>query len=197
MLGINEISQVRFDAPASYCRHPAASVLATELRRLEFADERVLAALLLETDGESSAVILAWDLKERHRWIAMTDYFSSAGEALAAAERKVSALLPALDYEREQGDERGATVDFFEPVREAAKLNPTFVTPATEEAVMRASRVIAREIPTRHEVPARLSLREDTLRSARLGWRTSDPRRPRVWLTPSATPERWSSFSTK
>jgi hypothetical protein len=62
---MNDISKARFDALASYCRDPLAAVLATELRWLEFAKERVLATLLLDTDGEFSVIILARDLKER------------------------------------------------------------------------------------------------------------------------------------
>src|SRR6266540_271554 len=60
---MNDISKVRFDALASYARHPLASFLSVELRWLEFADERVLATLILDTDGEFSGVILAQDMK--------------------------------------------------------------------------------------------------------------------------------------
>ena len=130
---MNDISKARFDALASYCRDPLAAVLATELRWLEFAKERVLATLLLDTDGEFSVIILARDLKKRYRWIAMTDYFATAEEALAAAEQKVDEVLPVLDKDREQGDEQGRPVDFFQPVRAPERSNPDFVRLATEE----------------------------------------------------------------
>jgi hypothetical protein len=139
---MNDISKARFDALASYCRDPLAAVLATELRWLEFAKERVLATLLLDTDGEFSVIILARDLKEQYRWIAVTDYFATAEEALAAAEQKVDEVLPALDKEREQGDEQGRPVDFFQPVRAPERLNPDFVRLATEEGYSPARSII-------------------------------------------------------
>lgn len=139
---MNDISKARFDALASYCRDPLAAVLATELRWLEFAKERVLATLLLDTDGEFSVIILARDLKKRYRWIAMTDYFATAEEALAAAEQKVDEVLPVLDKDREQGDEQGRPVDFFQPVRAPERLNPDFVRLATEEGYSPARGII-------------------------------------------------------
>src|SRR5207248_9451431 len=88
---------------------------------------------LLDTEGEFSVIILARDLKERYRWIAMTDYFATAEEGLAAAEQKVDEVLPALDKEREQGDELGRPVDSFQPVSAPEGVNPDFVRLATEE----------------------------------------------------------------
>lgn len=66
---VNEISKLRFDALASYARNPAIVFLARELRWFEFDHERLLAALVLDTDGEYSAVFMARDLKERYRWV--------------------------------------------------------------------------------------------------------------------------------
>ena len=66
---MNAISKVRFDALASYCPHPMVALVAKELRWFEFAEERVRATLLWDTDNQFSAVILARDLRERYRWI--------------------------------------------------------------------------------------------------------------------------------
>jgi hypothetical protein len=139
---MNDISKVRFDALASYARDPVAPMVSTELRWLEFGDERVVAALLLDTDGEFSAVILARDLKERFRWVDMTAFFSSPDEALRALEQRVEELLPALDQEREQGDESGPPVDFFTPVRTTERLHPSFVRLATKEGYSPARHII-------------------------------------------------------
>jgi hypothetical protein len=136
------ISKVRFDALASYCRDPLAFTLAIELAWLATADEQVLATLMLDTDGEFSAVVLARDLKERYRWVAATGFFPTPIEALADLKLKVNALLPRLDEERSQGDEVGPPVDFFTPVRPLDRLNPDFVTLSTNEGYSPARGVI-------------------------------------------------------
>jgi hypothetical protein len=139
---MQDISKLRFDALASYCRRPEISLVARELRWLKFADEQVLGALLLDTDEEFSVVLLARDLNERYRWIAMTDYFASADEALAAADQKAKALRSTLDANRVQGDEEGRPIDFFQPVREHERLNPDFIRLATEEGFSPARGII-------------------------------------------------------
>jgi hypothetical protein len=123
-------------------RSPLVSILATELRWFEVAEERVLATLIRDTDGEFSGVILARDMKERYRWIAMTDFFASPEEALAATEQKVGEVFGALEEEREQGDEQGPAVDFFLPVRAPEQLNPDFERLATEEGYSPARGII-------------------------------------------------------
>lgn len=139
---MNDISKIRFDALASYCRHPAASLLAREIRWLEAAAEQVLVTLILDTDGEFSGILLAQDLKERYRWIGMTEYFASPDEALDAARAKVEEILPKLDEERAQGDERGRPVDFFRPMKPIDKLNPAFVQVMNEEGFSPARGII-------------------------------------------------------
>jgi len=139
---MKDISKVRFDALAAYARDPHVSLLAVELRWLEFADERVLATLILDFEGEFSGVIMARDMKERYRWINMTDYFRSPEEALVAMEQKVDEILPGLDEARDQGDERGPAVDFFGPVRAPERLNPDFVRLANTEGLSPAREII-------------------------------------------------------
>jgi hypothetical protein len=89
-----------------------------------------------------AAILFARDLKERSHWIAITDYFASPDEALAAAEQKVDEVLPALGVERELGDEQGRPVDFFRPVRAPERLNPDLVRLATEEGYFPARGII-------------------------------------------------------
>ncbi|MDP8927203.1 MAG: hypothetical protein M3O70_01125 [Actinomycetota bacterium] len=139
---MKDISQIRFDALASYCRHPRASLFVEEMRWLEAAGERVLVTLVVDTDGEFAGILLARDLKERYRWVAMTDCFPSPGEALSAAGQKVEEILSRLDEERAQGDESGPAVDFFRPVRPLDRLNPSFVQLVTEEGFSPARGII-------------------------------------------------------
>lgn len=130
---LRDIPQVRFEALASYARHPAASLLAREVRWLADDLEQVLVVILLDTDDEYSAVLMARDLRERYRWIASTDYFGTADEAARAAAQAVDEILRSLDDRRTQGDERGQAVDFFAPVRPRPKLNPSFLRLAESE----------------------------------------------------------------
>jgi hypothetical protein len=140
---MNEISKVRFDALAAYCRQPEVALVAKELRWFEFADERVLATLLLDTiDNQFVAIILAPDLREQYRWIGMTDFVDSPDEAPEALARKVNELLPTLEADRVQGDEQGPPVDFFHSIGATDKLNPAFVRLATDEKLSPARGII-------------------------------------------------------
>lgn len=124
---LHAISRIRFDALASYARHQASRLLATEIGWLSDDLERVLVVVLLDSDIEYSCAILARDLKERYRWVAGTEYFTTPAAARAAAEHGVADVLAELDERRAQGDEVGVAVDFFSPVRERSKLNPAFI----------------------------------------------------------------------
>jgi hypothetical protein len=139
---MHDISKLRFDALAAYCRSPEITLLAEEMRWLEFAGERLLGVLLLDTDDEFSVVLLARDLDERFRWLATTGYFASADDALVAAGEKAKALLPALDAERVQADERRRPVDFFLPVRDNERLARDFKRLASEEGFSPARGII-------------------------------------------------------
>jgi hypothetical protein len=121
------ISRARFDALAGYCRKPALAALTRELAWFGAENERILATLIIDTDGEFSGIILARDLLERFRWVgSTTDYFKTPEEALVDLNREVLKLLPDLEVRRDQGDETGRAVDFFTPVVDNAKLHPNF-----------------------------------------------------------------------
>lgn len=139
---VRDISKVRFDALAAYARAPEVALVAKELRWLEFADERVLATLVVDSDGEYSGIVMARDLRERYRFIDMTTYFSSPEEALTATEKKVEEILPRLDEERDQDDDPRPAVDFFKPVKPPERLNPDFVRLATAEGFSPARGII-------------------------------------------------------
>ncbi|HEX2241084.1 MAG TPA: hypothetical protein VHJ82_08100 [Actinomycetota bacterium] len=139
---MNEISKLRFDALASYARNPLAALLAKELRWFEFNDERLLAVVLLDTDGEYSAVFMAKDMRERYRWVDQTPFFSSIDEALASVPEKAERILSDLEEQRKQGDDESAPVDFFEPVHGPERLNPAFVQLANQESLSPAREII-------------------------------------------------------
>lgn len=138
---MKDIKQVRFEALAAYCRQPRALIDAQEVRWLEAHDESVLVVVIRDvTDGDYSAMLLARDLKERYRWVEMTDFFATVEEALAAAPERVEKIYADFEGQRAQGDERGKPVDFFAPAVAKEKLNRDFAlisslegyTPAVE-----------------------------------------------------------------
>ena len=137
-----DIPKARFDALASYCRSPLTAVLVTETRWLAFMDERVLATVIRDTDGDFSGVILAKDTKERYRCIDTTGLSASIDEASRATEQRVREISPTLEQLRRQGDEHGAPVDFFRPVRARDRLNPHFLSLAENEGYSPARQVI-------------------------------------------------------
>lgn len=119
-----------------------AAMISHEIRWLQASDELLLITVVLDADGEFSGILLARDLKERYRWVGMTDYFGSPQEAVDAAQEKVRMLLPELEEERVQGDELGPAVDFFQPVRPLDALNPAFVQLITEEGFSPARGIV-------------------------------------------------------
>jgi hypothetical protein len=141
-LPLHDISQVRFEALASYARHPAAQVFATEVRWLADDPGAVLAVILLDTDGEYSAQLLARDLNERFRSVGGTGFFDKVGDAVDAAEHVAEEIVANLADRRIQGDEQGAVVDFFSPTRRRSKLNPAFLHLMESEAYSPARGII-------------------------------------------------------
>lgn len=126
---MQEISKIRFDALAAYCRQPGAMLVSDEVRWLQAHGEVVLVVVICDkADGDYSAVLLAKDLKERYRWVEMTAFFETIEEAIAAAPDLVERIYGDLERERSQGDEKGKPVDFFTPVVVQEKLNRDFST---------------------------------------------------------------------
>lgn len=131
---MQEISKVRFEALAAYCRHPGALIAAEEVRWLQAHDEAILVVVIRDVaDGDYSAMLLAQDLRERYRWVEATPFFATADEAQAAAVEPVASVYANLDSERVQGDEKGKPVDFFTPIVAKEKLNPDFATVSSLE----------------------------------------------------------------
>lgn len=126
---MHDISRVRFEALAAYCRQPLALIAAEEVRWLQAHDEAILVVVIRDvSDGDYSAMLLARDLMERYRWVEMTKFFPTEEEALTAAPARVEKIFADFDTERTQGDEKGKPVDFFAPVVAEGKLNRDFAT---------------------------------------------------------------------
>lgn len=114
-----------------------------ELAWFETRDSRVLATLVIDTDGEYSSVILARDGLERFRAIAATYPSESSGAALAMLKLKLEELLPQLDHLRIQGDEVGKSIDFFGPRVREEKLHNNYRRLASGDDFAAARSVIS------------------------------------------------------
>lgn len=137
------ITRVRFEALAGYCRRPETLFFAEEVQWLQARNEDVLVVIIRDrTDDDFSAVLLARDLMLRYRWIDMTKFFESQDAALAAAASHLEVVLPKLDAERGQGDEKQKPVDFFTPIVPQGKLHPDFVCLSTLEGYSPAKELI-------------------------------------------------------
>jgi len=124
---MHEISKVRFEALAAYCRQPNALLTGREVRWFQAHDETILVVVIEDiTDGDYSAMLLAKDLKERYRWVEMTSFVETIDQAIAQAPELIQAVYDNLNRQRVQGDERGKPVDFFTPVVPKGKLNQDF-----------------------------------------------------------------------
>lgn len=147
---MRSISQARWNALAGYCRHPQAALLLQELAWFESRCGRVIASVVVDTDGQYSAVMLARDLRERFRFVALTDFHDRPEDALVDLHDRTNRLLPVVEEQREQGDEAGPPVDFFEPVVAENKLHSSFRTISSGNAY-RAAREIIRVMMRWHE----------------------------------------------
>lgn len=131
---MQDISRVRFEALAAYCRQPEALLRGEEVRWLQAHDEVILVVVIRDVeDGDYSAMLLARDLKDRYRWVAATPFFSGVDQALAAAPEHIERVYADLGKERVQGDEKGKPVDFFTHVVAKEKLNSDFARVSTWE----------------------------------------------------------------
>jgi hypothetical protein len=117
--------------------------MAKEIAWFEANNGRVLATLIVDTDDEFSAMILARDELERFRWIGATGYFDSPEAAVVDLVRKLNDLVPDLDAHRVQGDTEGEPVDFFAPVVEESKWNARFRQLISGHAFMAARQIIS------------------------------------------------------
>ncbi|ORA62084.1 hypothetical protein [Mycobacteroides franklinii] len=123
---MRRITRQRWNAFASYCRHPAAPLLFQELAWFESADGCVLATVVVDVDGDFLTTIFARDALGRFRSIGEDGPYEKAELATANLTGRVQQMLPALDVLRIQGDESGDAIDFFAPRVPDEKLNLRF-----------------------------------------------------------------------
>lgn len=123
------ISFLRFNALASYARHPRTRFVADELSAFEHADERVLGLVIRDRiDGDFAGIVFARDERLRYRWIGMTEFERSERRARARLRPKLERAAMAPDDDHHQGDADGEPVDFFEPVVPPERLHNDFET---------------------------------------------------------------------
>lgn len=140
---MQEITRIRFEALAAYCRQPAALLTGDEVRWLQAHDEAILIVVVQDReDGDYAAMLLARDLKERYRWVHMTAFFKTIDGALAAAPELIESIYRDLEQERVQGDEKGKPVDFFTHVVPKEKLNSDFAAITSSEGYTPAVELI-------------------------------------------------------
>src|SRR5258708_6424132 len=141
---MREISRLRFDALAAYCRTPLTLVMADEIRWFEFGSGELVATVIRDvTDGDFGGIILARDAKERYRFVRDANaFYKTPEEVIPVLEKQALSLLKNLEDERKQGDEKGAPVDFFSPIVEPERLHPDFVNLAGLEGYSPARGII-------------------------------------------------------
>jgi len=126
---MKDISKVRFNALAAYCRQPQTIYFSEEVRWLELNSESILIVLILDrSDEDFGAIILAKDLKERYRCVGISDFFDSQTETLNNAKIKAEEIIADIAKARIQGDEKGKPTDFFNHLKNIHKLNSDFLT---------------------------------------------------------------------
>lgn len=139
---MKDISKVRFEALAAYCRRPETLLIGEEVRWLESNDEELLIVLIRDrSDNDFGAIILARDMKERYRHVDMSGFFISQDEALAESKAIVEKVIADIAKARVQGDEKGKPIDFFTPIK-TQKLNADFLTISTVEGYSPAVEII-------------------------------------------------------
>lgn len=125
---VNRISLHRFDALASYARESRAAFFGDELAWYEYANERVLGAVIRDrADGDYGGLVFGRDRLLRYRWVNGTKLFPTVAAATAALRRNMKKTAAEPDEEYHQGDEKGAPVDFFGKIPSKKALNPNFV----------------------------------------------------------------------
>lgn len=140
---MRSISRSRFDALAAYARSPMALLLMQELAWFEDAEGKIIATIVVDTDDEYGAMILARDLNERFRWIDATEFVKTPEQALAALHQRLTKIGPDLDRLRIQGDETGEPIDFFSPLTSHEKLSPDFLRVASTDGFLAARGIIS------------------------------------------------------
>lgn len=137
------ISLVRFDALAGYARMPMARAAAEELAWFEYADGRVVGALIRDrADGDFGGVVFAQDKRLRFRATNVTQFEEVRRRAEVALRRAMEQAAMAPPEEHYQGDEKAPPVDFFAFTRPHEQLNRDFLSSAELEGYSAGRQII-------------------------------------------------------
>lgn len=137
------ISEGRFNAFAGYARRPIAALFSCELEFYEADGGRILGMLVEDrTDGDFAGNVLAPDARGRYRSVRLTNFSKTRAAARRSLDREMAIALQAPPEEFHQGDEVGAPVDFFKPLRQIEQLHPHFVRLTSEEGYLPAKSIM-------------------------------------------------------
>lgn len=117
-------------------------MLARELAWFETEDRRLLATVVIDTDGEFSAGIFARDLNERFRCVIWTPCSTEPEPVITALRSLIQKVSSDLDQYRIQGDETNSTVDFFTPQVGSNRLHSSFQRLTSGEGMVAARGII-------------------------------------------------------
>lgn len=137
------ISRTRFDSFAAFARQSVPTGLLAEVAWFEGVSSKILAALVLDSDGEYRAVVLQPGLESRYTHAGMTDSCSTPEGALNKLHATVEALISETDVGPVQSVVRDAATDLFSPVVAPDRFHPGF-----HHLLLESSYSSAREIIT-------------------------------------------------
>jgi hypothetical protein len=129
---LERLTELRFNALAGYARSPWTWITSNELEWYSEGNEKVLGVVVQDTtDQDFACIVMGRDLIGRYRAVHLSSFMTTVGRARAA----MSELLPeyaAMDpIEFEQGDEPKTHLDFFAPLHDASRLDPSFLEVTT------------------------------------------------------------------
>jgi hypothetical protein len=140
---VEPITEGRFNALAGYARQPMARIMAREIEFYQVDGGRIVGMIIEDrADRDFGGTVFGRDANERYRCVRVTDFgqtLDAARESLRT-EMEIARQAPPEDFY--QGDETGQAVDFFTPVYEDTKLNPSFLKLVKEETLSPAFGII-------------------------------------------------------
>jgi len=140
---VKPIPKIRFDAFAGYARLPIAEIFGRELEYFESGGGTIFGMLIQDTsDLDYFGMIFAPDARLRYRSAGMTAFVDDPEAAKIDLSVAMAVAEQAEPETHHQGDEKGAPIDFFTPVKPAAVLNPDFLTLITQETFSPARGII-------------------------------------------------------
>lgn len=124
---VTELDSRRFDALASYARHPAVRSISREFAWYASRDERVLGVLLYDlVDNDYSWLVMGRDEAFRYRACDLESSLETKDAAYASLMDAMTRYSSAPDSVFYQGDVAIPPIDFFAPVIDEEKQNPSF-----------------------------------------------------------------------